>query len=603
MGEHPELKFARQAVLGLAALTTLYFSASTFDPFNLPKLVVLIATAALALVLIASSAVVRASIPMWGVGAVGIFIAVMSLNAAIGEAPIARALWGTTSRNTGLLAYIGLALVAVLAMAVFRITNARKLARFAVVITGVSAFYGLVQHLGLDPIAWNNPYNPIISTLGNPNFAAAFLGINGVIALALVLDPRELQVWRWVSGAVLAVSLFLTLQSDALQGIAVFLLGGSFVVGAWIARTGPLKRLYWPFVGVTAISGVIGVAGAIGKGPLGPLLFQDSVTYRGDYWLAGIKMMQQNPVLGVGLDSYIDEYRAVRTVEAALRRGPQIVTDSAHNVLIQFGATGGYPLLLAYLVVIGGVIAATITFVKKANSHSNLLIAVGLFGAWLAFLTQSIVSIDQLGLAVWGWLLAGAVIGIGFGKEQPVWKSKVDPIPVKQGAAIAAALATLLVTWPYMTLDKQMRDVQWISVQNQEKAKTVPFPTLSDKYLDNARYVSTVALARSVLGQNEELTNALEEGLRRNPRDFVLQLTATEVMSQIGPFDKAVTYGRQAVANDPYNQTAWLALGKALLANGQQAEAIDVLTQGIAIEPDAELAAPLKTALSELQQQ
>ena len=603
MGEHPELKFARQAVLALAALTTLYFSAATFDPFNLPKLVILIAAAALVAVLIAASHAVRASIPWLGAAAVGLFITVMAINALVGEAPLARALWGTTSRNTGLLAYIGLGAIALLAMSAFRISNARKLARFAVVIAGISAFYGLVQHLGLDPISWNNPYNPIISTLGNPNFAAAFLGINAVIALALVLDPREHQVWRWVSGAVLIVSLFVTLQSDALQGIAVFLLGGSFVVGTWIARVPRIKRLFWPFVGVTAISGVVGVAGAIGKGPLGPLLFQDSVTYRGDYWLAGIKMMQQNPLLGVGLDSYIDEYRAVRSVEAALRRGPQVVTDSAHNVLIQFGATGGYPLLVAYLVVIAVVIAATLRFVKSSQAHSNLIVSVGLFGAWLAFLTQSIVSIDQLGLAVWGWLLAGALIGIGFGKDQPVWKSKVDPIPVKQGIAIAAALVTLLFTWPYMTLDKQMRDVQWISAQNQETAKTAPFPVLSEKYLDNARYVSTVALARSVLGQNDDLKAALEEGLRRTPRDFVLQLTATEVMSQIGPFDKAVDFGRQAIASDPLNQTAWLALGKALIANNQTAEAVDVLTKGIAIEPDAEIAKPLKTALAELQKQ
>jgi hypothetical protein len=36
---------------------------------------------------------------------------------------------------------------------------------------------------------------------------------------------------------------------------------------------------------------------------------------------------------------------------------------------------------------------------------------VGLFGGWVAFQAQSIISINQIGLALWGWVLSGLIIG------------------------------------------------------------------------------------------------------------------------------------------------------------------------------------------------
>ncbi len=40
-----------------------------------------------------------------------------------------------------------------------------------------TATYGLLQKAGIDSIPWNNPFNPIIAALGNPNFASGYLGI------------------------------------------------------------------------------------------------------------------------------------------------------------------------------------------------------------------------------------------------------------------------------------------------------------------------------------------------------------------------------------------------------------------------------------------
>ena len=36
---------------------------------------------------------------------------------------------------------------------------------------------------------------------------------------------------------------------------------------------------------------------------------------------------------------------------------------------------------------------------------------VSLVGAWVAYQTQSFISINQIGLAIWGWILSGLIIG------------------------------------------------------------------------------------------------------------------------------------------------------------------------------------------------
>ena len=50
------------------------------------------------------------------------------------------------------------------------------------------------------------------------------------------------------------------------------------------------------------------------------------------------------------------------------------------------------------------------TKVLKRSAGFNPIFA-GLIGAWVAFQAQSIISINQIGLALWGWALSGLIIG------------------------------------------------------------------------------------------------------------------------------------------------------------------------------------------------
>jgi hypothetical protein len=149
--------------------------------------------------------------------------------------------------------------------------------------------------------------------------------------------------------------------------------------------------------------------GTLNKGPLASILYKDSVTYRGDYWRAGWNMTVDHPIFGVGMDSYGDWYRRSRTLAATLRRGPDTTSNAAHNVFLDISSYGGFPLLIAYVALMALVVVSAIKVLKRSKGFNPVF--AGLVGGWVAFQAQSIISINQIGLAMWGWVLSGLTIG------------------------------------------------------------------------------------------------------------------------------------------------------------------------------------------------
>jgi hypothetical protein len=187
----------------------------------------------------------------------------------------------------------------------------------------------------------------------------------------------------------------------------VLLIGSSISLGVFVYQKN--RGLGYSYVGLVVVGFIAVLVGTLNKGPLAPLLYKDSVTYRGDYWRAGWKMTLENPIFGVGLDSYGDWYRRSRTIEATLRRGPEVVSNAAHNVFLDISAYGGFPLVLIYVALMGLVVLSAVKVIKRSPDFNAGF--VGLVAGWVAFQSQAIISINQIGLALWGWVLSGLIIG------------------------------------------------------------------------------------------------------------------------------------------------------------------------------------------------
>ena len=316
-------------------------------------------------------------------------------------------IFGTNGRNTGLITYLSFSVLFIVSLVV---SSAAFSSRFfvATLVVGVASLsYGVIQANGRDPIDWVNPYSPVFGFLGNPNFQSSLLGILGTVVFTQILSNAiKLQI-KAAYLVYLFVTLYVINETDSQQGFLVLMIGSVIALGVYVNQR--TKVLGYSFLGLTVIGFVAVLVGTLNKGPLASLLYKDSVTYRGDYWRAGWKMTVDNPIFGVGIDTYGDWYRRSRTVEATLRRGPDVISNAAHNVYLDLSAYGGFPLLSIYLALMLLVLFSAVKVIKRSPGFNVSF--VGILAGWIAFQAQSIISINQIGLALWGWVLSGLIIG------------------------------------------------------------------------------------------------------------------------------------------------------------------------------------------------
>jgi hypothetical protein len=398
-------------VLGIGAFATSVFVlwGVVTDPVNVTKHFTLgaVAGAGLLLTLISSSKMIWRD-SKTAIILVAIFL-IFTLSAVINsQSPLVQNVYGNFGRNTGFMAYLFLSFIFLSALA-FRTRKSFEFLVKALMLTGiVNVIYSLWALLVGDFVGWTNPYNAILGTFGNPNFIGAFLGIFVSVLIAYLLSVENNLEIQIIGGIIVLITFYEIEKSNAIQGIVVSA-GGIALVLFFLIRSKFNSILPTiSYLLIVAIGGVFAVFGALQKGPLTDLIYKTSVSLRGEYWNAGINMGREFPLTGVGMDSYGDWYRMLRRDSALVLPGPGTVTNAAHNVNFDLLAYGGWPLFLSYVAII---IWASISILKVLlRSKKYDWVFVSLSVGWVCYQVQALISINQIGLAIWGWLLTGAVI-------------------------------------------------------------------------------------------------------------------------------------------------------------------------------------------------
>ena len=408
MREKAEAVLGKLLVWSLVLTTLLVTPLLSLDPINPIKMLAVSATGfmGLGVLLVNQKALVlgRFKVPLILIVA---FMAWQVIVFLVSSGEKLQQIFGTTGRNTGLITYLAFSILFVVSMAA---SNASFLNRFLLVSLAVgvaSLAYGAIQTLGGDPFDWVNPYSPVFGFLGNPNFQSSLLGILGSVVFVQLLNRAVKFQIKGAYLVYLLVTLYVIKETDSQQGFLVLLIGSGIALGIYVNQKS--KVLGYSYLWLALVGFVAVLIGTLNKGPLASLLYKESVTYRGDYWRAGWKMTLENPVFGVGLDSYGDWYRRSRTIEATLRRGPDATSNAAHNVFLDISAYGGFPLVLIYIALMVLVVVSAVKVIKRSLGFNASF--VGLVSGWVAFQSQSIISINQIGLALWGWVLSGLIIG------------------------------------------------------------------------------------------------------------------------------------------------------------------------------------------------
>jgi O-antigen ligase len=403
-----EKVFSRLLAWTAGLATLLVLPATAFDPINVPKLLVIAVGGFMA---IGGLTVERKKflqskyrlVHFFGLA----FILDLIIVVLVSGTNFNQEFYGTFGRATGFVAYISLCFLLLAAVVAAQLSTLAKITWTLLLTGGASIFYGAIQALGVDPFNWVSGYSSVIGFLGNPNFQSSFVGFNGIAAFAVMIGSNKRSL-RMIMAIDVIASVVVIALTDSQQGFLVLAGGIAVVALIWI-KNSKFKVAMIPALVVSFIGVVLVALGSLNSGPLASLLYKASVTYRGDYWRAGWKMTLEQPLFGVGLDSYGDWYRRARTVEATLRRGPDVVSNAAHNVLLDLSSNGGFPLLIIYLFMLGLVFVSAWRVLRRSNTFDPFF--SGLFAVWIAYQAQSIISLNQLGLAVWGWIISGLIIG------------------------------------------------------------------------------------------------------------------------------------------------------------------------------------------------
>jgi O-antigen ligase len=339
--------------------------------------------------------------------------------------PLSQNLYGSYGRNNGFFTYLFLSIILICGTLITTRSNHSALLKSLVYVGYVNLAYCLWVILFGDFVPWNNPYGNILGTFGNPNFIGAFLGMFFGILLSFALGKESSKVFKISLIVVLPLTIFEIVDSKAIQGRVLAAL--SIVIVFFFYIRFKFKPAYTILYSISVVAvGTLALAGALQRGPLTDLIYKTSVSLRGQYWLAAWNTGQANPTFGVGMDGFGDWYRRSRDVRAIELPGVNTVVNTAHNVPLDMFASGGWPLFLAYLFVMALSLKSAVVIARRIRAYDA--VAVGLITAWVCYQLQSIISINQIGLAVWGWLLSGLLIGY----EKYLKRLGIEDIPALQ---------------------------------------------------------------------------------------------------------------------------------------------------------------------------
>jgi len=267
------------------------------------------------------------------------------------------------------------------------------------------SLYGIAEHFGIDARFWvQDVQNRVFSTLGQPNWLAAWLVTLLTISLAfflnkenpLLFDVKNKKITK-VFSLVLAFIFYLCLlytksRSGLLGFVATYTV---FWAGIFFLNKDKIKRILRPF-GV--ITGFLLIITIIAGTPWTPQLksffvkqpqaepvkqvsqIQNGGTESGEIrkivWKGASNLWKNHPVFGTGVETFAYSYYWYRPREHNDVSEWDFLYNKAHNEYLNFGATSGTVGLLSYLALAATFIFWSLKQIIKKKKKTILNIAL-----------------------------------------------------------------------------------------------------------------------------------------------------------------------------------------------------------------------------------
>ena len=594
-------------ILIFASAVTLYFNPSLEDPFNTPKFWVLCISGSwlLGYLIINIKKLISSKQNRIFLILVSFFIFSFFISAVFTDVKF-NAFLGETQRRLGFTTYFFFAIYMIVTSILSKIEVISKVYYINFLLGTLLGTYGIIQVLDKDPVKWNLMVNRVIGTLGNPNFASATMALIACICTSAIFISSFSKFFRLLNILLSLILLFEINASNSIQGLVAYSAGTGvlFIVLLYEKNKflGHAGLFTYTFTGAVAISGMLQV------GPLRDLLYKSSVTVRGYYWNAGIQMLKNNPLTGVGVDRYGAFFKQYRKPEYSLNYGFDITSTNAHNSFIHIFATAGVIAGTCYLLLNFYIIFCGVKLIIQSSGGSKLKVT-GLFAAWIVFFSQSIISIDNVGMTIWGWVLGGAVIGLSLKdlekREEIEQKTKVrgNYNSTHSLQVVVSSLLTLIsiifISFLYRGETTTQLARSYYNVQNPQDSSR--FEPLAQKvnaipFIDPISKLSLAALLAQT-GKTNEAILIIDKLLVNDPRNLDMLNTRAALSEFIQDYKKAIELRLIIDKYDPWNAKNYLQLGVDYKYVGDYNSMNVQKNRILKFAPDSEEAKTAKTVL------
>lgn len=577
---NPAFKYATFSI----PATVLLIAPGYTDPINLPKVLALLPLSLSSTVLFFALKKYRKISESTKSDKVlivvySLLILSMIISGFLGSQNYIRVLFGTTGRNNGLIYYVAaISLAIVLMRLVIQELEVGYVYKVLIWTSIPFAIYCTMQFLNLDPVDWSNPYSRVIGTLGNPNFSASALASFAVFWLYLFFRSTKQKFNIRVFYLLPALTMvFLSWSTESLQGLIVFALGAALILYMAFREkySSPLIPYLFFIGGGLALAIVF--TSFLGAGPLGGTLEQYTLKLRGWYASFGIMAMLDSPLTGVGVDNYVSAFRTFKTEEFVLQYGSGLTTNNAHSTPAQIGATFGLAVFLLYCLLHLWILYRALKVISSRDTSQFHLKGVALM--WVLIFSQSLLSIEIIGLGVMNWVLGAIVLSatspmasLGKGEEaRDVKKQRVQSLPAWTGSlTIASLLLGSIIVIPVSREDKAFQNLAFIKVTD-EKSKAIvrqEYGKLSSLTLSYPNKVDAFADNLFKSDMSSELGKVAENLYRVDMNDaYAADLLATYYQNT-GQRSKELEIRERIRVLDPWNSSLELSLARAYAAIG-----------------------------------
>jgi O-antigen ligase len=494
------------------------------------------------------------------------------------------AIFGEYHRNNGFLSYLAMAILTAAAILAFTLDSIDRYFKFFAATGLLLTFYGFLQAMGKDPVDWVIEYNPFITTLGNPNFTSAGLGLSGITTLYLLLEAeKRSQQGIYLIG--LICNLYILQRSGSIQGVFAFLIGATFIL---VVKAWTINKKYGQLTLASAVVMGSPVALAvINVGPLASKLYQGTIRNRLDYWHAALGMIKDHPIFGVGIDRFGEYYRQY-AVQNQVVAGQS--TDNAHSVYLQMFSTGGLFLFLPYMLLILFVTCIGARAIFQTPIVNKLKVA-SIFATWIGMLAINLVTVDNLGISVWFWITGGVMIAvsvktksIGESAEPRKLKTKVKQIenqfdhgfPIPIIISFVLTITVLVSLTPNLSRSSSLYYLKNNSVPASSESRSTALTSeakISNNNPQQLIQLANLALSRSAIGQALPIIERINQ---LDSRSYYGNYFAAIAYEAQGNPAKAITYRETLLKLDPWGTKNMLQLIKNYLETGN-------LSQGKAV--------------------